>query len=211
MLVIIAGSAPFGKTIGESALDRSRQGVTAAQHHGVAGFDCQIDAAADKPGASLEGGDARRAICCIGFDIVNAGLQQPDAAARNIDLGACALTQLAQMKIDPPVFDADLHNAIAQIGDVELAVFGDVDRVRANAEFGTGSRVGCEPSSGRGRKVDLGRRPVGVPGLVEGEGTGDKAHPTNSGGWLLLGECRSTAEKSKNEKSFRNPAHKPIP
>ena len=210
-MMIVAGAAPFGEVIGGGALDGGRDGFAAAQHRGIACLDGQVGAAADKTGAALENDNPRRLIRAAGCDVVDTGLEQPDAAAQDIDLGALVVAELAQMHVDPPLRHADLHQAVAKIGDLELGIVRDVDRVGADADFGARLRVGRKPPAGSDRKVDVGRRPVGFPWAIVGEGTVDEAHTADSGGWILLSEGGGVGEKSESEDGFAEEAHGPIP
>jgi len=154
--VVVAGPAPLDEGVSGGAFERGRHDIPAAQHHGVALPDRQIGSAADKAGAALEDGDPRRLIRGPRLDVVNTGPEEPDAAARDIDLGAFLRTQMAQVEVDSPLSHADLHDTVAKIADAELGIRREIDRVGADANFGARLRVGREPPPGSDRIIDLG-------------------------------------------------------
>ena len=145
VLMVIARAAPFDEVVHGGRLNRCRNGIAAPQDNRVTGFDDQIGAAADKPGAAREYADPRRLVRSSGIDVVNTALQQPDAAAGDIDLGALVLPELPQIDIDPPLGHAGLHGTVAKIGDLELGAGGNIDRFRADPNFGAGLRIGRKP------------------------------------------------------------------
>jgi hypothetical protein len=93
--MIIARAAPFDEVVYGGRLNRRRHGIIAPQDNRITGSDDQIGSAADKPSAALEYADPRRLVRSPGIDVVNTALQQPDAAAGDIDLGALVLAELA--------------------------------------------------------------------------------------------------------------------
>jgi len=157
LLMVIARATPFDEVVYGGPLDRRRDGIVAAQHNRVTGPDDQIGSAADKAGAALEYGDPRRLVRSPGFDVVNTALEQPDAAAGDIDLDALVRAELAHIHIDPPLGHAGFDDTVAKIGDVELGVARDIDRLGADTNFGAGLRIGRKPLPGGDRVVDLGR------------------------------------------------------
>jgi hypothetical protein len=155
--MVIARATPFDEVVDGGPLDRRRDGIVAAQHNRVTGPDDQIGSAADKAGAALEYGDPRRLVRSPGFDVVNTALEQPDAAAGDIDLDALVRAELAHIHIDPPLGHAGFDDTVAKIGDVKLSVARDIDRLGADTNFGAGLRIGRKPLPGGDRVVDLGR------------------------------------------------------
>jgi hypothetical protein len=155
--MVIARAAPFDEIVFGGPLDRRHNGIGAAQHNRVTGLDHQIGSAAYKPGAALEYADPRRLVRSPGFDVVNTALEQPDAAAGNVDFDAVVLAELAQIDINPPLGHPGLDGVVAKLGDVELGVARDIDRFGADANFGAGLRIGRKPFPGSDRVVDVGR------------------------------------------------------
>ena len=86
--------------------DRDRVGV--AQHRRVAAADAEIGAAADKPRAAGEHGDARALVGTAGGDVVGARLQQPHRPLRQVDFKALPGIELAQVQMDAPLRQAEL-------------------------------------------------------------------------------------------------------
>ncbi len=86
-------------------------------------------------------------------------LQQPDPAARDVDLDLFAIADPPDAEPDAPVPDGDFDDLLAQIGDRELGGAGEVDRVGADAQLGAGLRVGAHRYAARDRVVDLGVGP----------------------------------------------------
>ena len=89
-LVIVARAAPFCELVRARLLGRGQR-LGAADHRGIAGLDRNIEGAADKPGAAFEYRDSLRLALGAGIDVVGSGLQDPNRAARQIDLDALAL------------------------------------------------------------------------------------------------------------------------
>jgi hypothetical protein len=155
--MVVTGAAPFDEVVYGGPLDGRRDGIVATQHNRVTGPDSQIGSAADKPGAALENANPRRLVGSPGFDVVNTALEQPDAAAWDVDLCAVVQAELAQIEIDPPLGHTALDDTVTKLGDVELGVARDLDRFGADANFGAGLRIGRKPLPGSDGIVDLGR------------------------------------------------------
>ena len=60
------------------------------------------------------------------------------------------------MQIDTPLRQRDLHDLVVHLGEIELRIVRQIDRIRADAHLGTGLRVGHQPGAGRDRRIDLG-------------------------------------------------------
>jgi len=142
LLIIIVRAAPPDELVRSGALDRCRECVAAAQHEHIAGIDDGVDTATGKARAALEHGDASRLIRATAVDVVDTGLQQPHAAARDVDFRRFIIFQAPQVQIDAPLRQRDLHDLVAQLGEIELRIVRQVDRVGADAHLGTGLRVG---------------------------------------------------------------------
>jgi len=156
LLVIIVRAAPSDEVIWRGVLNHCRQRVDPAQDQPVAGIDDGVDTAADKARAAFEHRNPRRPIRPAAVDVVDAGLQQPQAAARDVDFRRLIRLQAAQVQIDTPLRQCDLHDLVAQLGEIELRIVRQIDRIRADAHLGTGLRVGHQPGAGRDRRIDLG-------------------------------------------------------
>jgi hypothetical protein len=114
---------------------------------------------------------------------------------RHADFCRLILFQASQVQIDAPLRQRDLHDLVAQFGEIDLRIVRQINRIRADAHFGTGLRVGHQPSAGGNRQIDLGCRPIGVAGSVKGKGAGDKAHPSNTSGGIGPGEGGNSEEQ----------------
>jgi hypothetical protein len=99
------------------------------------------------------------------------------------------------VQIEAPLRQRDLHDLVAQFGEIELRIVRQIDRIRADAHLDTGLRVGHQPGAGGDRQIDLGCRPIGVAGSVKGKGAGDKAHPSNTSGGIGSGEGGNSEEE----------------
>src|SRR4029077_16334056 len=135
-LVVVARAAPFREIVGRGALDRRGQCRGAADPRHVAGVDRDIEGAADKAAATLEYRDPLGLVPGAGIDVVDAGLQDPHRAARQINFDAFAFEQLAYAQIDPALRHRQLHDLLVELGGVRLVIAGYRDRAPADAEFG---------------------------------------------------------------------------
>ena len=187
--------------------DGGGQRFLAADHRGVAGLHRDIDGAADKPGAALGHRDPRRLIVGAGVDVIDAGLQQPDRAARQVNFDALAFEQGAHIQVDPPLRQAELHDLLVELGNVELGVAGQIDRPAADAQFGARFRIGPEHAAGGDRVIDRGGRPGGLSGGMEAELPGNKADPADPGGRLFLCQRRNGGDQGESEEAENEAAH----
>ena len=141
LLVIVARSAPFDKSIGNCRLECRRDGADTVQHRDIAGLESNVRTAADKSRAALEHRDACRLILGPGIDVVIAGLEQMDSAAREVDLKALALIETAQVEDDAPLRNAEPSDTLVELGDIEFRAARHIDRVRRDPDLRAGIGV----------------------------------------------------------------------
>ncbi len=111
------------------------------------------------------------------------------------------------MQVDSPLRQRELQALVGQLGEIELRIVGEVDRIGADAQLRARLRVGREPGAVRGRKVDLCRRPIAVAGAIEGKRAGDKAHPADARGRFRLREGRNGRQQAQQKEAFGEKAH----
>ena len=87
----------------------------------VVGFRRQgfVDAGRDDMRAPAQRDDSRRALLVAGGNVVIARREQPDAAARQVDLDAAAGLDPRQMNADPAVRQCDLGDAPFEPPDLD--------------------------------------------------------------------------------------------
>src|SRR5206468_1123432 len=129
----------------------------------------------------------RRPRRAAGIEVVEAGPEQPYPTARDVDLDALALAELAQPHPGPALRHCELHHFRVEFGDLDIGIAGEVDGVGADAQLGAGFRVGPKGAAGRDREIDFRRRPGRLALGVEGKRALDEADPADAGGWFLLG------------------------
>src|SRR5271166_932078 len=176
-LVEIARLAPLDKIVSRGRLDRgSRWGIGEQRH--VAGLDSDgRGIAADKSRGAFEDRDPWPP----GIDVVTAGLHERDALSRNVDLDAFAGAELGQSETDPSPRYGDPHDLVVQLGDCDLGVGGEIDRVGADLKLRAGLRAGAQRITGRQRKVHDGV-PLPVRSM-NADISRDQAQPPDAAGW----------------------------
>jgi hypothetical protein len=90
----------------------------------------------------FEHGDPCRLILRSAVDIVNSGLQQQDAAARDGNLESVAAVELTHTQVDAALRKIDLRNRRGEPADIEFGAARHRNRVRADSDFGAGVGVG---------------------------------------------------------------------
>src|SRR5262249_26880255 len=135
------------------------------------------------------------------------GLQQPDGAAREIDLDAFSLVEPPDMQFDPALRHAELHHLLVELDDVYLGVAGKADRLGADAKLGARLRIGPERAAGPDRVIDRSRRPLRFAGEVKGKFALHKTDSTDAGGRLFLAECRGCRKQGCGQKRGGESVH----
>src|SRR6516164_6073479 len=142
LLVIVARSTPLDKRIGNRPLERRGNRAGPVQHRDIAGLDGDVRTAAGKLPAALEHRDARRLIRGPGIDVVITRLEQLESAAREVDLKALALIETAQMHVYAPLRNTEPGDPFVELGDIELRVARNINRVRRDSNLRAGFVVG---------------------------------------------------------------------
>ena len=110
-------------------------------------------------------------------------------------------------KVNLPVA-ADAWLATDPQSRAELRIVRQIERIRADAQLGTGLRIGRQPRAGADRQIDLGRRPIAVAGSVKGEGPGHQAHPPDAGRRFNLREGGNSNEEDQKKEALCENAHR---
>ena len=208
VLLVIVRPAPPGEIVGRGRLGRARRRVCAVQHQRVAGLDRGIDAAADEARGALGHDHARGLVRPTGVDFIDPGLQQPDAAALDIDFRRFALPQPAEVQIDPALRQRDLHSPSVQGGKAGLGIVVEADRGGADPELCARIGVGRKPAALGDREICVGRRPVAVARPIEGERALDDADPADTRGRRLLSIARrGNEQRREDQESVGQSAH----
>ena len=93
---------------------------------------------------AVEHRDPRRALLAAGADIVIAGREQREAAARQIDFDGLARVEADEMDADPPLAQRDLQDALIKPRDLDLAAAGQRDHRGADAERRPAASAGAQ-------------------------------------------------------------------